>query len=201
VAEEDCGTAAGLAVALPAVPDPDGDRRACARLRGRHLAADLADPATGACLARSGTELDDATLDRLLASPARPPSILARSPLRCAARRGVCRRCYGRDPATGETVALGAAVGVIAAQSIGEPGTQLTMKDVPARRVASAANITGGLPRVEELFEATRPRGVAILAPCDGLVAIEEGTNGPVMAVHPAGGACGTLQLPMPPGA
>src|SRR6185436_3638445 len=97
--------------------------------------------------------------------------IPVRSVLKCRAE-GVCQRCYGRAPATGKVVAIGDAVGIIAAQSIGEPGTQLTLRTFHTGGVAGA-DITHGLPRVVELFEARKPKGLAELATVEGSVAIE----------------------------
>ena len=103
--------------------------------------------------------------------------VAVRSVLTCAAAVGVCRRCYGRDLATGELVRLGEAVGVVAAQSVGEPGTQLTLRTFHTGGVAGR-DITAGLPRVEELFEARRPRGAAALAAIDGTVTIARDGRG-----------------------
>ena len=94
-----------------------------------------------------------------------------RSPLTCDADFGVCAKCYGRSLATGLTIELGEAVGVIAAQSIGEPGTQLTMRTFHTGGVAGGGDIAGGLPRVVELFEARSPKGKATLARTSGVVA------------------------------
>ncbi len=96
-----------------------------------------------------------------------------RSVLKCEAVTGVCQACYGRSMATGETAQIGDAVGIIAAQSIGEPGTQLTMRTFHTGGVAGA-DITHGLPRVVELFEARKPKGLAQIAEVDGVVSIEE---------------------------
>ncbi|MFH0905102.1 MAG: hypothetical protein V1826_00040 [bacterium] len=100
-----------------------------------------------------------------------------RSVIGCRANWGVCQKCYGRDLATGELVAMGEAVGIVAAQSIGEPGTQLTMRTFHTGGVASTADITQGLPRVEELFEARRPKTPAVISPGDGTVSIMEVGN------------------------
>ena len=100
--------------------------------------------------------------------------IKIRSILTCNSKIGVCARCYGRNLATGQTVQIGEAVGIIAAQSIGEPGTQLTMRNFHSGGVASAADITQGLPRVNELFEAQEPKGIATIAEFDGTVSVEE---------------------------
>ena len=94
--------------------------------------------------------------------------IPVRSPLTCEAPRGVCRKCYGWLPATAKPVEIGQAVGIIAAQSIGEPGTQLTMRTFHTGGVANVSDITVGLPRVVELFEARVPKGAALLADIDG---------------------------------
>ena len=104
--------------------------------------------------------------------------VLVRSPLTCEARYGVCRACYGRNLATGELVGSGEAVGIIAAQSIGEPGTQLTMRTFHTGGVAAGVDITAGLPRVEELFEARIPKGKAEISHIDGIVEIIRG-DGP----------------------
>jgi DNA-directed RNA polymerase subunit beta' len=103
--------------------------------------------------------------------------VLVRSPLTCASRYGVCRACYGRNLATGELVGTGEAVGIIAAQSIGEPGTQLTMRTFHTGGVAGL-DITAGLPRVEELFEARVPKGKAEISHIDGVVELIQGENG-----------------------
>ncbi len=112
--------------------------------------------------------IDDAGVDE----------VLVRSPLTCQSRYGVCRTCYGRNLATGERVGIGEAVGIIAAQSIGEPGTQLTMRTFHTGGVAGGMDITAGLPRVEELFEARMPKGKAEISHIDGVVEIIQTDNG-----------------------
>ena len=97
-----------------------------------------------------------------------------RSYYECQARYGVCAKCYGANLANGNLVAVGEAVGIISAQSIGEPGTQLTMRTFHTGGIASAEDITQGLPRVEELFESRRPKNAAIIAKFGGNVRIEE---------------------------
>ena len=109
-----------------------------------------------------GAAVEDGVLDR------EDALIPVRSPLTCDAPRGVCRKCYGWLPATAKPVEIGQAVGIIAAQSIGEPGTQLTMRTFHTGGVANVSDITVGLPRVEELFEARVPKGAALLADIDG---------------------------------
>ena len=98
--------------------------------------------------------------------------VFVRSALSCQCDHGICRMCYGRNLATGKLVDIGEAVGIIAAQSIGEPGTQLTLRTFHTGGVASADDITQGLPRVQEIFEARSPKGKAILAEIDGTVEI-----------------------------
>ena len=101
-----------------------------------------------------------------------------RSILNCEAKNGVCAKCYGSNLANGQPVAIGEAVGIIAAQSIGEPGTQLTMRTFHTGGIASAADITQGLPRVEELFEARKPKTSAIISHLDGVVSFEKDPKG-----------------------
>ncbi len=113
-----------------------------------------------------------------------PDSIKIRSVLTCKLKRGVCQKCYGYDLGHNEIVALGSAVGIVAAQSIGEPGTQLTMRTFHTGGVAGEADVTQGLPRVEELFEARPPKRKAILAPIHGIVVIDEETNKLVSKDH-----------------
>ena len=113
------------------------------------------------------TKIRDAGIDR----------VPVRSPLTCQTRRGICQMCYGRLPATGKLVEIGQAVGVIAAQSIGEPGTQLTMRTFHTGGIAGS-DITTGLPRVQELFEVRPPKGAGVLTHIDGAISIEEDPNG-----------------------
>ena len=101
-----------------------------------------------------------------------------RTLLNCEAKIGVCAKCYGANLANGQPVGVGEAVGIIAAQSIGEPGTQLTMRTFHTGGIASAADITQGLPRVEELFEARKPKNSAIISHLDGVVSFREGPEG-----------------------
>src|SRR5205814_3127425 len=99
--------------------------------------------------------------------------VYVRSPLSCEAPRGLCQMCYGRNLATGNIVEFNEAVGIVAAQSIGEPGTQLTMRTFHTGGVAGGLDITSGLPRVEELFEARQPKGKAVLSEIDGVVELQ----------------------------
>jgi DNA-directed RNA polymerase subunit beta' len=140
------------------------------RIVGRVLAAPVAHPATGELLAERNQEIDE-ELAALFKS-AGVDNVFVRSPLACQAEHGICRLCYGRNLATGKLVEIGEAVGIIAAQSIGEPGTQLTLRTFHTGGVASVDDITQGLPRVQEIFEARTPKGKAILAEIDGVVEI-----------------------------
>ena len=147
-------------------------------LPGRVLATDVADPTTGEVIYRRNEMLNKRMLDRLLelypAEQYPDFKLNVRSVLCCRSERGVCQYCYGRSLATNELVAIGEVVGIIAAQSIGEPGTQLTMRTFHTGGVAGA-DITHGLPRVVELFEARKPKGQAKITQYSGIVHIEEG--------------------------
>jgi DNA-directed RNA polymerase subunit beta' len=160
---EDCGTRNGIWVhgvnPERARVDPIFER-----IAGRLAAEDITAP-DGAAIARIGEPITDEVARRAIAASV--GSVRVRSVLICEAREGVCRSCYGRNLATGQIVEIGEAVGVIAAQSIGEPGTQLTMRTFHTGGVAGV-DITQGLPRVEELFEARIPKGKAIISEIDG---------------------------------
>ncbi|PKB67474.1 MAG: DNA-directed RNA polymerase subunit beta' [SAR202 cluster bacterium Io17-Chloro-G4] len=145
------------------------------RIIGRFASAPIAHPETGEMLVDRNDAIDDTIADAII--DAGVDEVMVRSPLTCESERGVCQLCYGRLPATGLVVEEGQAVGIIAAQSIGEPGTQLTMRTFHTGGVAGI-DITSGLPRVEELFEARVPKGAAILADIDGLVEIENDDEG-----------------------
>ena len=147
------------------------------RMVGRLTAADT--KIGGEKIAR-GTELTDLLAAAVAASGAQ--SIAVRSPLSCIAPAGVCQVCYGRNLATGELIALGESVGIMAAQSIGEPGTQLTMRTFHTGGVAGV-DITAGLPRVEELFEARKPKGKAEISRIDGVVEVIRSEAGTVVEV------------------
>jgi DNA-directed RNA polymerase subunit beta' len=186
VREEDCGTEEHIDVALYL---PDGLNRSAA---GRVIAVDLYKPlASGkpgrTKLAEKGEEL---TISRLrtiaeeLGEFAPEATIPARSVLKCRSQFGLCRACYGTFLATGEMTEIGDAIGIIAAQSIGEPGTQLTMRTFHTGGVAGA-DITHGLPRVVEIFEARNPKGAARLAEVAGTVAVEQTDRGPRVLIHP----------------
>ncbi len=141
------------------------------RLHGRYLVEDILDPETGEVLVSKDKMMDTADADKIVKKGFK--EVLVRSPLKCECKRGVCCKCYGMNLAKGKPMGIGEAVGIIAAQSIGEPGTQLTMRTFHTGGIASAEDITQGLPRVEELFEARRPKRSAIIAKISGMVSIE----------------------------
>ena len=141
------------------------------RLIGRYLVEDFCDE-DGTVLVSKDKLMDDS--DAELITSRGVERIKIRSVLNCRAKNGVCRKCYGASLANGKAVTVGEAVGIIAAQSIGEPGTQLTMRTFHTGGVASAEDITQGLPRVEELFEGRKPKHVAIINEIDGKVAFQE---------------------------
>jgi len=141
------------------------------RLLGRLAAADIVDPKTGEIIVHTNEEIDEEKAGRI--KNAGITQAYVRSPLSCHSRRGICRNCYGRDLGRRGLVEDGTAVGIIAAQSIGEPGTQLTLRTFHTGGVVGA-DITSGLPRVEELFEARVPKGVAVLSEIDGIADVSE---------------------------
>lgn len=166
VREEDCGTTEGIETA--AIMDGGGEIESLRdRIVGRTSLEDIKDPVTGEVKIKAGATIteDDAKLVDMMGIK----SVNIRSVLKCKTKHGVCVKCYGRNMATGNLVEVGEAVGTIAAQSIGEPGTQLTMRTFHTGGVAGD-DITRGLPRVEELFEARKPKGLAVMAEADGVV-------------------------------
>jgi DNA-directed RNA polymerase subunit beta' len=165
VREEDCGTKAF--VTLPALmPDKDPNEG----LLSRVLVKDLINPKTKKVILPKGEAIRHADLDAIIEAGVTEAHV--RSVVTCDTRHGVCQQCYGLSLATGRLVDIGEAVGIIAAQSIGEPGTQLTLRTFHTGGVAAGGDITQGLPRVVELFEARKPKGQAILAEIDGKAAI-----------------------------
>ena len=171
IREQDCGTNEGLEVYEISngneMIEPLGER-----LAGRYLVEDLRDPETGELLISKNKMLTESDAKKITEAGIERISI--RSVLTCHAKQGVCAKCYGANLANGNLVCVGESVGVIAAQSIGEPGTQLTMRTFHTGGIASAEDITQGLPRVEELFESRHPKNAAILARLSGKVHIEE---------------------------
>jgi DNA-directed RNA polymerase subunit beta' len=175
VREEDCGTERGLNTPI-AVADANGELHLHEDVENsayaRTLATDVVD-ADGKVLAAGGSDVGDVLIRELF--NAGITDIKVRSVLTCESAVGTCALCYGRSLATGKTVDIGEAVGIIAAQSIGEPGTQLTMRTFHTGGVASAGDITQGLPRIQELFEARTPKGVAPISEVAGRITIEDG--------------------------
>ncbi len=170
VLEKDCGTTEGIWLSeeaekglLPPLSD---------RILGRIAAVDIIHPKTNEIIARRNEEIDEEKAVQI--TNAGINRVHIRSPLGCHSRRGICQFCYGRDLARRELVRIGTAVGVIAAESIGEPGTQLTMRTFHTGGVVGL-DITSGLPRVEQLFEAKTPKGQAILSEIDGVAEVIEG--------------------------
>jgi DNA-directed RNA polymerase subunit beta' len=175
--EEDCGTQEGSWITRAESAEITSNEKGAyqKRMVGRLSAADLLDPRTGELIIDRNQEITEAIA--LAIDESGIDEVLVRSPLSCEARHGVCRMCYGRNLATGSLVGIGEAVGIIAAQSIGEPGTQLTMRTFHTGGVAGL-DITAGLPRVEELFEGRIPKGKAEISHIDGIVEIVRGDTG-----------------------
>ncbi len=171
IREDDCGTDDGIIVS----DIKDGNEiieKLKDRLIGRVVCEDVVNPATGEVICAKNQMISPDMADAI--EKAEIESIKIRSVLKCRSKIGVCAKCYGHNLANGEAVNIGEAVGIIAAQSIGEPGTQLTMRTFHAGGVAGGDDITQGLPRVEELFEARKPKGLAIIAEIGGRVKISE---------------------------
>ena len=162
------------------------------RIIGRIAAEDIVDKATGEIIAALNEEIDEETADKIVKVTSK---VAIRSVLTCKSRYGVCIKCYGRNLATGHMVDVGEAVGIIAAQSIGEPGTQLTMRTFHTGGVAGD-DITQGLPRVEELFEARKPKRQAIITETEGTVEITETKGIRKAKVKSAGGEEKDYQIP-----
>ncbi|MDQ1553930.1 MAG: DNA-directed polymerase subunit beta [Microbacteriaceae bacterium] len=174
IREDDCGTTKGLDL-LVATADANGvlvrDSNVENSLYARSLAEDAVN-AKGKVIAHAGDDIGDVLIEELIAAGITHAKV--RSVLTCESAVGVCAACYGRSLATGKLVDIGEAVGIIAAQSIGEPGTQLTMRTFHTGGIASADDITQGLPRVTELFEARTPKGASPIAEAAGRITIED---------------------------
>ncbi len=171
IREEDCGTRDGMWV-TDVIDGGETIEPLEERLTGRYTIGDVVDPKTGKVIVKDGCMITGDQTDAII--KAGIDKVYIRSILKCKCRHGVCARCYGSDLASGKPISVGEAVGIIAAQSIGEPGTQLTMRTFHTGGVAGS-DITQGLPRVEELFEARRLKKTAILSEVDGIVRIEDG--------------------------
>jgi DNA-directed RNA polymerase subunit beta' len=166
--EEDCGTEDGIWIHKA---DDVAGQSLSTRLYGRVLGKRLIDPQTGEIVAERDEMLDHDLIRKVV--NAGIEDVFVRSPLTCELVHGICAKCYGMDLGRGRLVRLGAAVGIVAAQSIGEPGTQLTLRTFHSGGVAAGGDITTGLPRVEELFEARRmPKGEAVITRISGIAKI-----------------------------
>jgi DNA-directed RNA polymerase subunit beta' len=188
IREEDCGTERGLTLPVAErigdtlVPHP----RVETSIYARTFATDVVD-AEGNVIAAGGSDAGDVIIRKVI--DAGIESVKVRSVLTCESRVGTCAKCYGRSLATGKLVDIGEAVGIIAAQSIGEPGTQLTMRTFHTGGVASADDITQGLPRVTELFEARTPKGEAPIAEFTGRIAVEDSERSRQLVLTPDDGS------------
>ena len=174
----DCGTTDGIWVSEPGAEEllPPFTER----IVGRLAASKLVDPGTGETIIDRDEEIDEVKAGQCIAAGI--TKVYVRSPLSCQSRQGCCQRCYGRDLARRELIALNTAVGIVAAQSIGEPGTQLTLRTFHTGGVVGL-DITTGLPRVEELFEARPPRAQAMISEIDGVAEVIRGEEGRVVKI------------------
>ena len=171
VREHDCGTVDGLTVE----DIKDGNQIVeglAERLEGRYPLNDILDPQTNEVIVDTNTMINKDIAKRIV--DAGITKVVVRSVIACRGKHGVCQKCYGMGLARRDLVSIGESVGIIAAQSIGEPGTQLTMRTIHSGGVAGVADITQGLPRVEEIFEARKPKGVAVITEIDGIVKISD---------------------------
>ena len=171
VREADCGTTDGIEVE-DFIDGKEEIERLSERCADRFAADDVVDPETGEIYVRAGDFISEDIALKIQNADIK--KVKVRSVLTCKTVHGVCAKCYGTNLATGKPVNVGAAVGIIAAQSIGEPGTQLTMRTFHTGGIAAAADITQGLPRIEELFEARKPKGQAIISEIPGKITLTE---------------------------
>ena len=168
ITHHDCGTEAGIWIRRK---DDVAGQSYYDRILGRVAASPIVDPKTGEVIVERNEMIDEAQATRIAASAIE--QIFTRSALTCQSEHGLCQLCYGRDLGRGRLVEIGAAVGIVAAQSIGEPGTQLTLRTFHTGGVAAGGDITTGLPRVEELFESRKkPKGEAVITEIDGVVEV-----------------------------
>ncbi len=179
ITEEDCGTNDGVWI------DAESKERTgetfAERVVGRVAASALAHPKTGEVIVPAGEIITEDAWK--IAEKVQVRKARVRSPLTCGSRHGLCAKCYGRDLARGGLIRMGEAVGIIAAQSIGEPGTQLTLRTFHTGGVAGVEDITHGLPRVEEVFEARDPKGEALIAEADGTVRVVNADGARVLKI------------------
>ncbi len=191
--EEDCGTSEGIWVTepqekgvLPSLTE---------RMQGRLAASKIVNPKTGETIVEQNQGIGEKEVEKILAAGIN--RVHVRSALTCQSKLGICRRCYGRDLARGRLVELDTAVGIIAAQSIGEPGTQLTLRTFHTGGVVGL-DITSGLPRVEELFEARMPKGQATISEIDGVAQVVQQDEGRKIKITSSERY--TDEYPLPPG-
>ncbi len=215
IRQEDCHCTEGINVYDIYDGDPKfGGRKIVGlaeRLTGRFLLEDYVDPATGEFLASKDKMMTEPVAEKVAASvqaeterkiaagelpEGSKAQIKIRSLLSCCAEHGVCIKCYGANLATGDPVTVGEAVGIIAAQSIGEPGTQLTMRTFHTGGAADQSDITTGLPRIEELFEARKPKMLAIMSEIDGIVSFREIKKSPHVVITDDNGEERTYLIP-----
>lgn len=192
VRQEDCGTKEGYEVSE--IKEGNEVIEALSeRLAGRYSAEDIIHPETGEVLVKFDEYMNAATAEKV--EKAGVKKVKIRSVFTCNSKIGVCAKCYGMNMATAQKIDIGEAVGIIAAQSIGEPGTQLTMRTFHTGGVVGA-DITQGLPRVEELFEARKPKGLAIVSDCSGTVKMEETKKKRTVIVTSNSGEEFTYEIP-----
>ena len=170
----DCGTDSGMVVNRASSPGLGESFKE--RVFGRVILRDVVDPKTGEVAVERNTMVNDAVFEAIERTGL--DEVAVRTPLHCELEHGICSLCYGSDLARGGKAEIGAAVGIIAAQSIGEPGTQLTLRTFHTGGVAGVEDITHGLPRVQELFEARNPKGEAIISDLEGRVELILGEDG-----------------------
>jgi DNA-directed RNA polymerase subunit beta' len=192
VKEGDCGTKKSIAITRE--ESKKIGEEFTARIYGRTLSAPLAHPKTGELLADTGTELDRELTTKI--EELGIDSVECRSILTCQTENGICQRCYGRDLGSNTTVEVGTAVGIIAAQAIGEPGTQLTMRTFHMGGVAGEGDITQGLTRVEELFEARTPKSQAVVSEVAGKVKVLKKDGKNIVVVAAAGTSFEKYDIP-----
>ena len=177
IKEEDCGCKSGLVVS-DFIDDKDGSviESLSERIIGRYTAKKVINPETKEVIVDKNEQITETIANKIVKAGIK--SVEIRSVLTCRSETGICQKCYGNNLATGNLVENGEAVGIMAAQSIGEPGTQLTMRTFHSGGVAGAEDITQGLPRVEEIFEARNPKGKATIAEITGKITKIEDSNG-----------------------
>ena len=193
VREDDCGTERGIQVEAIGPKGKNAVEPLSERCIGRYTAEEIVDPESGDLIVEKNTLITRKKMNKIEAAGI--DQVKIRSNLTCEAQHGVCRKCYGRNLATGKQVDIGESIGIVAAQSIGEPGTQLTMRTFHTGGVAGD-DITQGLPRVEELFEGRTPKGQAIMTEREGYVTIVEKKNSKRVVVENEEGKKKTYKIP-----